>query len=298
MKKAKFTMLKQIIFILKTDQSFYIKTIISDIKYLAGKFKENEVKVSYLLSEDNWGFNPSYIKEAGQLPDTLYLADDAETLEKMLAAGYYVIAHQHDQNHRADLQKALYAMSEIRDLDFDSFLKAYQRLAGLPWHILDTKRLTLRETTIEDVDEFYRIYSDPLITLYIPNLLNINEERIYAAEYIKTIYTFYGYGIWTVTLRETGEVIGRAGISWREGFSIPELGFVIAQNHQRKGYAEEILRAILELALRELELNVIQALVRHENIASMNLLKKLGFVSNGKTYLEEEEYFIFTINLA
>ncbi|MCL2717450.1 MAG: GNAT family N-acetyltransferase [Lachnospiraceae bacterium] len=284
-------MLKQIIFILKSDQSFYMQTVITDINYLGEKFKANGVQVSYFVSES---YDESF---AAKNPDVLYLADDAGTLEKMLNAGHYTIALQHDYNHRADLHKALYAMSEIKGIEFDSFLKAYERLAGLPWFILETERLTLRETTIDDVDEFYRIYSDPLITLHMPHLLNIDEEKAYAAEYIKTIYTFYGYGIWTVVLRETGEVIGRAGIGWREGFHNPELGFIIARCHQRKGYAEEILRAIFILAKKELEFDTVQALIHPENIASINLCLKLGFIEEGSAYLDEQEHLLLTIKL-
>lgn len=287
-------MLKQIIFILKSDSSSYMQTIVSDINTLALKFKENGIKVSYLAGNIN-DINPSKIAFSKEV---LYLADDALMLEQMLLAKHYTIALQHDYNHRADLYKALYAMSEIRDIDFDSFLKAYERLAGLPWHIADTKRLTIRETTINDVDDFYRIYQEPAITRHMDSLyLDIDEEKAYAAEYIKTVYHFYGYGIWTVALRETGEVIGRAGISWRDGHRDPEIGFVIAHEHQRKGYAEEALRAILELAKKELEFDMVQALIQPENIASVALCVKLGFAEQGIVYLDEQKHLVLTIHL-
>jgi RimJ/RimL family protein N-acetyltransferase len=209
----------------------------------------------------------------------------------MLAEGYYIIALLHDYNQRADLQEALYAFSEIRELDFDAFRKAYQRLAGLPWHIMDTARLTIRETTVADVDDFYRIYSDPEITRHMdPLFLDIAEEKAYAAEYIRTIYHFYGYGLWTLVLRETGEVIGRAGVSWRQGYSDPELGFVIARAHQRQGYAEEALRAIIGYARTELEFDRLQALIQPENTASLALCEKLGFRGQGTELLEGKEH--------
>jgi RimJ/RimL family protein N-acetyltransferase len=255
-----------------------MRTIIADIGYLGERF---DVPVSYITRDKN----------IGESQDTLYLTDDAETLERMRAEGYYIIALLHDHNQRADLQAALYAFSEIRELDFDAFLKAYQRLAGLPWHIMDTARLTIRETTIADVDEFYRIYSDPLITRHIdPLFLDVNKEKSYAAEYIRKIYRFYGYGLWTVALRETGEVIGRAGINWRQGYPDPELGFVIARAHQRRGYAEEALRAIIDYAQAELEFVCLQVLIRPDNAASLALCEKLGFCEQGAVMLEGKEH--------
>ena len=294
-------MLKQIIFILKSDRSAYMQAIIADIGYLGTKFSENGVQVSYLVKDKNAGeLNALYPVKRGNKPppDILYITDDAEILDRMLEAKYYIIALHHDYNDRGDLHKALFAMSEIREIDFDSYLKAYERLAGFPWHILDTKRLTVRETTTGDVDEFYRIYSDPEITRYMdPLYRDIDEEKAYAAEYIKTIYNFYGYGIWTIMLRETKEVIGRAGISLRDGHRYPELGFVIAREHQRKGYAEEALRAILDLAKTELEFDTIQVLVQPANIASVNLCDKLGFSKQGSVLLDEKEHLFLTLDL-
>ena len=285
-------MLKQIIFILKSVQSVYMQTIVSDIGYLGEKFREIEVTVSYLTSEEKEDSISSYPKE-----NVLFLTDDAEQLDKMLDDGFYIVALQHDQNNRVDLHRALYAMSEIRDIDFDSFLKAYQRLAGLPWFILETKRLLVRETTVDDVDDFDRIYSEPSITEHMPALVDVETEKVYAADYIKTIYTFYGYGMWTVILKETGEVIGRAGISQRDGFIIPELGFIIAYEHQRKGYAEEVLRAILELAKNILEMEQIQAFIRPENGASIKLCKKLGFSETDIIYLDTIKHLVYSIEL-
>jgi len=94
--------------------------------------------------------------------------------------------------------------------------------------ILETDRCLVRETTVEDVEEFYRIYREPSITYYMEDLFpDPAEEREYVRNYIREIYGFYGYGLWTVLCKEKNEVIGRAGLSWRQGFDVPELGFVM-----------------------------------------------------------------------
>jgi RimJ/RimL family protein N-acetyltransferase len=258
-----------------------MQTIIADIAYLGERF---DVPVTYITTDKN-------VVALEEATETLYLTDDSQTLRRMLTEGYYIIALLHDFNERADLQAALYAFSEIREIDFDAFLKAYQRLAGLPWHIMDTARLTIRETTVADVDEFYRIYSDPEIARHIePLFLDIAEEKAYTADYISKIYRFYGYGVWTVALRETGEVIGRAGISWRQGYSDPELGFVIARAHQRQGYAEEALRAIIAYARQELGLGCLQVLTEPVNTASRALCEKLGFRERETVMLGGKEH--------
>ena len=60
------------------------------------------------------------------------------------------------------------------------------------------------------------------------------DEKKYMADYIREIYGFYGYGIWTVISKETNEIIGRAGVTMREGYSYPEIGYVIDRDYNRK----------------------------------------------------------------
>ncbi len=263
-------MLNEIIFILGTDQSAYMQKIVKEIRSLGDRLPD-KTAVSCVVA------NGRYF-EAPADQDILYITDHAEILNSLLDSGCFAIVLRHEYNRLEDLSRALYVMEDIGDMEYDSFLKAYERLAGLPWHIAATKRLVLRETTVADVDDFYRIYQDPAITRYTEALYhNREEERTYVKDYIQKVYGFYGYGIWTVLLRATGEIIGRAGISWREGYDYPELGFVIAAHHQRNGYALEACQAVLEFACRELQFDTVQALIHPQNEASINLCRKLGF---------------------
>ena len=110
-------------------------------------------------------------------------------------------------------------------------------------------------------------------------------------EYIRQVYGFYGYGMWTVQLR-SGEVIGRAGLSVREGYELPELGFVIGRDYQGQGYAEEACRAVLAYGRKELSFEHVQALVEEENLPSRNLLAKLGFLFVKKVNEKGTEYLL------
>lgn len=222
---------------------------------------------------------------------TLFVTDKGILLRELKRLGRYVIALLYENNGQEDFSGASYAVTDIGELSLDSFDKAYRRMAGKPWTVLETERCTVRETTVEDVDEFYRIYAEPSITYYMDRLYDTpEEEKAYTREYIEKIYGFYGYGMWSVVQRETGRVIGRAGLSWREGFDLPEIGFVIEVACQRMGYAYEVCRAIVDYGMEELGFCRIQALVEKENEASAGLCRKLGFEredsveSGGKVY--------------
>ncbi len=222
------------------------------------------------------GRGPRCLEEYSK-ENTLFVTDKGILLQELKRQGRYAIALLHEGNGEEDFSGVSYAVTDIGELTMESFDKAYCRMAGLPWNILETERCIVRETTVADVDEFYRIYAEPSITRYMDRLYDTpEEERAYMQEYIKKIYGFYGYGMWSIVQKGMGRVIGRAGLSWREGFGLPEIGFMIEAPNQRRGYAYEVCRAVMEYGMGELGFEKIQALVEPGNEASAALCRKLG----------------------
>ncbi len=228
----------------------------------------------------------------------LAVTDSSPMLHRLLAQGCYAIALYHETNHSADFSGTPYAVEDLFSMTYDSYKKAYERLAGLPWQILTTPRLTLRESTVSDVEAFYRIYQDSSITKYMENLFpDKDEERSYMKDYIQKIYGFYGFGLWSVIHTVTGIVIGRAGLSVREGYEFPELGFVTDVAFQHQGYTYEICEAILRYAWEELEFPQVQAFCHPENKASLHLLQKLGFTYAGKDSIQGIPHARYIVSL-
>ena len=220
----------------------------------------------------------------------LYITDSESTYHTLWQQGKYVLPYRHEENSDISFAGALYVIEQIEEIDYETVDMAYRRLAGLPWEILTTKRCVIRETIVEDVDSFYRIYAEPEITKYMEDLYADRDKEIaYIKDYQEKVYSFYGYGMWTV-LTKDGTVIGRAGISWREGFDFPELGFVIGGPWQRQGYAYEVCSAILTYARGELGMTKIQALVMQGNNKSEALCRKLGFQYMGQTIVDGRIY--------
>ena len=176
-----------------------------------------------------------------------------------------------------------YVVESVEDLDGEFFDRIYRRVHRLPWTIIETTHCIIRETTREDLDRIYEMYEDPDMTAYMDALYREKaEEAEYLREYQDRIYAFYGFGVWSVVEKKSGLVIGRAGISMREGYEEPELGFCIDKNFRHHGYALEVCEAILYFMMEEYEVPAFQALVRPGNEASVGLLEHLGF-----TYRED-----------
>lgn len=239
----------------------------------------------------------AYLKEIPLAVDgeraVLYVTDDAAAGEELRSRGEAVIIYLHPENRDQDFSGFLFAVEDPEELEPEYVERAYRRLKGMPWNILETDRCLVRETMPEDVEAFYRIYSNPAITEYMEELYPDREqEKRYIREYIEKVYTFFGFGVWTVVEKGTGEVIGRAGFSYREGFEDPELGFIIGVPWQRQGYAWEVCRAVLAYASAALEFHKVQALVETENLPSLKLCERLGFRRHSLVTLNGRSHYL------
>lgn len=285
-------MLKYILLFLS---EYYYKIVSERIEEIREKTQPHGVKV---LLEKVSGARENgltdYEGASERIKNTLIITDDAGMVESLLREKRYVVVLYHERNRQQCFPSVRYGVEDLFQLEYRSFEQVYLRLAGLPWEILQTERLLVRESTLEDVEEFYRIYSDPSITRYMEDLYkDKDEEKAYMQSYIDQIYGFYGYGLWTVILKENGRIIGRAGLSVREGCEIPELGFLIDVSYQRQGLGFEVCSGILKYAEEELEFEKVQALVDERNMVSIGLMKKLGFAFEKDVSVNGQDYRLY-----
>ncbi len=167
------------------------------------------------------------------------------------------------------------------EVDFYFLERIYQRKHGIPWTVIETRRCILRETALEDLDALYEIYQGKSITRYMEGLYEDREkEEEYTRQYIRSMYGFYGYGMWVAQEKSSGKVIGRAGLDHlqSEGEIVLELGYVIAEEYQNQGYATELCQEILKFAREASGFSAVYCFIHKENEISIHLAEKLGFI--------------------
>lgn len=191
----------------------------------------------------------------------------------------------HEDTNTSDYSDVLYCIDTLKDMSDNTLLRMYQREKNIPWTILETDRCIIREMTVDDLDALYVLYDDPDIKRFIEDLYEDRERELkFTIDYINNQYRFFEYGMWIVIDKATGKLIGRAGVFDREGQDVSEIGFIFDKDYQGKGYAFEVMSAIVEYSKEELYKDNLISFTKHENVRAKKLLERLGF-----TYVGEEE---------
>lgn len=245
---------------------------------------------------------------------TLFLCDTGEDLRAFRQRGFYAVGYAHAENASEHFPGASYIIQEPDLVDIDSYVKIYEREAGLPWTILSTPRCLVREFTVDDLDGIYALYDGQARQYLEPPSADRTREREILEAYIDRIYGLYGFGHWAVlaldpeknpeqaapgTFRplpvRPGTLIGRIGFSAvtseREAEASAlgvrdidaDFGFLVAASCRGTGAAEEVCSAILRYGFEELGFSRVTADADPLNRASIRLLEKLGFEEAGKT---------------
>ena len=111
--------------------------------------------------------------------------------------------------------------------------------------VLETKRLLLREMKPDDFQALFLVLGNPETMWHYPYTFDGQHVKDWIERNINR-YQKDGFGLWAVCLKQSGEVIGDCGLTLQNinGKTLPEIGYHIRRDCQRKGYASEAARAV------------------------------------------------------
>lgn len=144
----------------------------------------------------------------------------------------------------------------------------------------------LRAMEPEDLDALYRIENDR-------DVWDVGENNVPYSRYILHDYIanasadiYADKQVRMVVENEKGQLVGVADVvNFCPSHARAEVSIVICREHRKKGYARAAIRQIMDYALRTLHLHQLYAVVREDNMPSLNLFSSLGFKS--KTMLDD-----------
>lgn len=157
---------------------------------------------------------------------------------------------------------------------------------------MQTERLLLRPFEEGDLQALFEMQSDQEVVRYLYyDARSLDEVRPALARKMAGVaVASEGDGMAAaVVLRDTGEVVADISL-WvvSEGHAQGELGFVVHPAHQRKGYATEAARPMLDFAFNTVGLHQVCGRLEARNIASARVFEKLGM--RREAHLIENEW--------
>ena len=166
----------------------------------------------------------------------------------------------------------------------------------------DTGRTILREITLDDVDPFFEMDSDPEVHRYLGTQPIKNKDQVVdMIKYIRQQYVDNGIGRWAIVDKSTNQFIGWTGLKLVKDLinnqtNYYDLGYRLNRKYWGQGYATETARASLSYGFDNLNLNEMIATVNCENAASNKVVEKLGFTLYETFYLHELKHNWYKIN--
>ncbi len=147
----------------------------------------------------------------------------------------------------------------------------------------ETERLIMREMTQADFDNWKAVLSDPETMKHYPKPYDDNGVQRWI-NWTLSNYEKYGFGLWALVLKETGEFIGDCGITMQNinGKELPEIGYHLNKNYHRRGYASEAARKCMEFAFDTMNFPAIYSYMTASNVASYGVA-----IKNGMKLVEE-----------
>ena len=144
---------------------------------------------------------------------------------------------------------------------------------------MTSDRLRYRPLTLADLDRFHGLVQDPYVRRYL------FDGNLYSREWSEArvlesaeLFERRGVGIWMVTDLATNELVGFCGfLEILRIHSEPEIVYAMFERFSGRGYATEMALTSIAHARRQPGFAEIIASVDEVNVASLRILRKLGF---------------------
>ena len=149
---------------------------------------------------------------------------------------------------------------------------------------INTERICIRNLKDSDLNDFFSYRSNPEITKYQGfDTMTIEQSKDFIDSQKEKQFGKAGEWVqYAIEDSTTKQLIGDCAIKLDDyDIRIAQIGITISGQHQKKGYAKEALKAILNYLFAIENFHRVVEIVDTENIASIKLLESTGFKKEG-----------------
>ncbi len=163
---------------------------------------------------------------------------------------------------------------------------------------LETNRLILRPMSETDFDALLLIFTDLKVMAAFHHPPFTGEQMQGWLQRNLDHQIEFGYGLFSVILKETGELIGDCGLEQMEDQGAAELGYDFRSDFWNQGYATEAATAVRDYAFDVLQLPQLISLIRVGNLASARVAEKVGMSFAEEFTRYEIQYWKYSLKNA
>jgi ribosomal-protein-alanine N-acetyltransferase len=147
---------------------------------------------------------------------------------------------------------------------------------------VETPRLICERLREDHAEELPRLLQDPRVA----RTLSVGAEPPTTADIVLALlqkiehWDRFGFGLWLVRDRETGQMVGQGGLqsTFVAGGDEVEVAWAIVPERWGQGLATELARAAIAVAFEDLGRSDVVAFSLPDNPASLRVMDKTGFV--------------------
>ncbi len=191
------------------------------------------------------------------------------------------------------ISKLQYHPIEVKEKNNIEVLTAFDRIE--PFSEIITERLLLSEITLEDIQDYKNLCLDEELNKFWGyDYREDLKDKEPSAQY------FYHFNRelkekkeeFSLMIKKEGKLVGEVVLHNFDFYGNLEIGFRIAKEHQKKGYATESVTALIKFVEEKIKPIKIKAKCYKQNDASLTTLQKVGF----KKEKEDEKYYYFYLD--
>ena len=162
---------------------------------------------------------------------------------------------------------------------------------------IETSRLILRPFETGDVEAAFTWFGNPNVMRFTPTGpdTSIEQTKTRLAKY-QEHQTAHGFSKWIILDRRLGRAIGDSGLLMLQEYRWIDLGFRLAQPYWGKGLATEVASVWVRAAFDDFHIDRLTAIVHPENLASIRVLEKLGFLTERRDTIMGMNSIVFSLS--
>lgn len=146
--------------------------------------------------------------------------------------------------------------------------------------ILYTSRLRLRKIDADDIPALVQYANNPKVSKYVLNIPYPYQEpdAVFRIGYVHQGFKTNSRYVFSIALKETDAFIGEISLHLDIKKPIAQLAYWIGESFWNRGIVSEAIARVLTFGFDVLKLEVILATCDAENIGSVKVLEKNGFI--------------------